>query len=42
MTITAQGKRVKVLVNEEITVDTDLSAWTSAKKNPDGSDIPPC
>jgi hypothetical protein len=41
MTITAQGKRVKVLVNEEITVDTDLSAWTSAKKNPDGSDIPP-
>jgi len=41
MTITAQGKRVQVLVNEEVTVDADLSAWTSAKKNPDGSDIPP-
>jgi hypothetical protein len=22
-------------------VDTDLSQWTSAKKNPDGTDIPP-
>jgi len=28
-------------VNGEITVDTDLSQWTSAKKNPDGTDIPP-
>lgn len=41
MTVTAQGKRVKVAVNGEITVDTDLSQWTSAKKNPDGTDIPP-
>lgn len=41
MTITAQGKKIKVIVNEEVTVDTDISAWTSAKKNPDGTDIPP-
>jgi hypothetical protein len=41
MTVTAQGKRVKVAVNGEITVDADLSQWASAKKNPDGTDIPP-
>ena len=41
MTVTARGKRIKVAVNGEITVDTDLSQWTSAKKNPDGTDIPP-
>lgn len=41
MTVTAQGKHVKVAVNGEVTVDTDLSQWTSAKKNPDGTDIPP-
>ncbi len=41
MTITALGKRITVVVNGEVTVDTDLSLWTSAKKNPDGTDIPP-
>ena len=41
MTVTARGQHVKVAVNGEITVDTDLSQWTSAKKNPDGTDIPP-
>lgn len=41
MTVTAQGQQLKVVVNEEVTVDANLSAWTSAKKNPDGSDIPP-
>ena len=40
MTITAQGKKVKVAVNGEITVDADLGQWTSAKKNPDGTEIP--
>ena len=40
MTVVARGKQVKVLVNEEVTVNTDLSQWTSAKKNPDGTDIP--
>ncbi len=41
MTVTAKGKHLHVVVNEEVTVDTDLSAWTSASKNPDGTDIPP-
>ena len=41
MTVWAQGKRVKVVVNGETTVDADLSAFTSAKTNPDGSPIPP-
>ena len=40
MTVTARGQRVKVAVNGEVTVDADLSQWTSAKKNPDGTDIP--
>ena len=41
MTVWAQGKRVKVVVNGETTVDADLSVFTSAKTNPDGSPIPP-
>ena len=41
MTIRAQGKRVQVVNNGVLTVDADLSAWTSAKTNPDGSKIPP-
>lgn len=41
MTIRAQGKRVQVVHNGVLTVDADLSAWTSAKVNPDGSKIPP-
>jgi hypothetical protein len=40
MTVVASGKRIKVVVNGEVTVNTDLSRWTSATKNPDGSDIP--
>lgn len=40
MTITAVGKALKVVVNGEVTVDTDLSQWTSASKNPDGTTIP--
>lgn len=41
MTVTARGSRIVVAVNGEITADADLSRWTSAKKNPDGSRIPP-
>lgn len=41
MTVTAKGKHIIVAVNGEITVDADLSVWTDAKKNPDGTDIPP-
>jgi hypothetical protein len=42
MTITAKGQKVHVVVNGEVAVDNaDLSKWTSAKTNPDGTDIPP-
>ena len=41
MTVRAQGKRVQVINNGVLTVDADLSVWTSAKTNPDGSAIPP-
>ena len=40
MTIYAQGDRVKVVVNGVVTVDDDLSRYTSAKTNPDGTPIP--
>jgi len=40
MTVTCKGKMINVTLNgEEVTV-MDMSKWTSAKKNPDGSDIP--
>ena len=39
-TITAKGKLVEVVLNGEKVLSMDLSQWTSAKKNPDGSDIP--
>ena len=41
MTVTAQGQKIKVAVNGVETIDADISVWTDAKKNPDGSDIPP-
>ena len=41
MTVFAKGKSVKVFLNGVKTIDADLAQWTSAKKNPDGSDIPP-
>ena len=41
MTITAKGQHIVVIVNGETTVDTDVSKWTSAKTNPDGTEIPP-
>ena len=41
MTVRAQGQHVLVINNGVVTVDADLSAWTSAKTNPDGSAIPP-
>ena len=40
MTVTCKGKIIRVSLNgEEVTV-MDMSKWTSAKKNPDGSEIP--
>jgi len=41
MTVVAKGQDIKVVLNGVKTVDTNISQWTSAKKNPDGSDIPP-
>jgi len=41
MTITAVGKKVKVVCNGVVTVDEDISRYTSAKTNPDGTPIQP-
>jgi hypothetical protein len=41
MTITCKGPRIAVLLNGEVVTDIDMKKWTSAKKNPDGSEIPP-
>ena len=40
-TITCAGKRITVVLNGEKVTDMDMSLWTSAKTNPDGSEIPP-
>jgi hypothetical protein len=40
MTITCKGSNISVVLNGEKVNEIDLSKWTSAKKNPDGSDIP--
>ena len=39
-TITCKGKIITVVLNGEQTCEMDMSKWTSAKKNPDGSGIP--
>jgi hypothetical protein len=41
MTITCKGTMIYVLLNGEQVTVCDMTKWTSAKKNPDGSDIPP-
>ncbi len=40
MTIVCRGPRVAVILNGEVVVEADLRNWTSAKTNPDGSEIP--
>ncbi len=40
MTIEAKGQNLKVWVNGELVSEMDMSKWTSATKNPDGSEIP--
>lgn len=40
MTITCKGKKIKVALNEEVVSKMDMGLWTSATKNPDGSEIP--
>ncbi|MEZ4700476.1 MAG: DUF1080 domain-containing protein [Rhodothermales bacterium] len=39
-TITARGRHLTVVLNGEQVIDMDMSRWTSAKANPDGSEIP--
>jgi len=41
MTITCQGTKISVMLNGEQVTEIDMKKWTSAKKNPDGSEIPP-
>lgn len=41
MTITCKGPTIRVVLNGEQVTKIDLKKWTSAKKNPDGSEIPP-
>lgn len=39
-TITCQGSMVYVMLNGELVTTMDMTLWTSAKENPDGSKIP--
>jgi len=40
MTIEARGHHLKVWLNGSLASEMDMTKWTSAKKNPDGSPIP--
>jgi len=40
-TITCKGPNVWVMLNGESVTALDMTRWTSAKTNPDGSEIPP-
>ena len=40
-TVTCRGPQIDVVLNGEHVTSMDMRKWTSAKKNPDGSDIPP-
>ena len=39
-TITCKGKKIKVALNDKVVTEMDMDLWTSATKNPDGSEIP--
>lgn len=41
MVVTAKGKQLVVTLNDKKTIETDLSLWKDAKKNLDGSPVPP-
>jgi hypothetical protein len=41
MTITCRGPMIYVLLNGQQVTEMDMRKWTDAKKNPDGSEIPP-
>ena len=40
-TITCFDERIWVMLNGAMIIEMDMSQWTSAKTNPDGSTIPP-
>jgi dienelactone hydrolase len=40
-TISCEGQKIDVVLNGESVTSMDMSLWTSAKTNPDGSEIPP-
>ncbi|MBI1388164.1 MAG: DUF1080 domain-containing protein [bacterium] len=40
MTVTCKDKMIYVMLNGEQVTEMDMSKWTSAKTNPDGSEIP--
>ena len=40
ITIECNGKNISVTLNGELVTKMDMSKWTSATKNPDGSEIP--
>ena len=39
-TITCKGQNISVVLNGQKVTEMDMSKWTSAKTNPDGSEIP--
>lgn len=39
-TITCQNHRITVVLNGKLVTDMDMRKWTSATRNPDGSEIP--
>jgi hypothetical protein len=41
MTVVCNGQKITVALNGELVTEMDMSQYTSAKKNPDGSEIPP-
>lgn len=41
MTVTCQGPMIYVMLNGEAVTEMDMRKWTDAKRNPDGSEIPP-
>jgi len=41
MTIACRDSMIYVVLNGELVTEMDMRKWTSATKNPDGSDIPP-
>lgn len=39
-TVTCKGKMIYVMLNGQMVTEMNMDLWTSATKNPDGSDIP--